>query len=52
MEGLRGLEGLGVRQHSSLGKSTPAEFAALLREPGSLSTTNPGDKLATTDSTK
>lgn len=38
----------GVRPHSSLGKSTPAEFAALLREQGSLATTNPGDMIATT----
>nr|WP_244664598.1 IS3 family transposase [Xanthomonas phaseoli] len=41
-----------VRPHSSLGKSTPAEFAALLREHGSLATQNPSDKLTTTDSTK
>ncbi len=36
-----------VRPHSSLGKSAPAEFAALLREHRSLATTNPGDKLTT-----
>lgn len=41
-----------VRPHNSLGKSAPTEFAALLREHGSLATTNPGDKLTTTDSTK
>lgn len=41
-----------VRPHSSLGNSTPAEFAAMLREHGSLANSNPSDKLATTDSTK
>ncbi len=41
-----------ARPHSSLGKSAPAEFVALLREHGTLATTNPGDKLAATDSTK
>ena len=42
-----------VRPHSSLGKRTPAEFAATLREHGELSP-NPSssDTLATQDSTK
>lgn len=41
-----------VRSHSSLGKSTLAEFAAMLREHGSLATQTPSDKLETKDSTK
>ncbi|GAB3756102.1 hypothetical protein GCM10028795_28990 [Lysobacter olei] len=41
-----------VRPHSSLGKRTPAEFAAMLRESGTLATHPSSDKLATLDSTK
>jgi putative transposase len=41
-----------VRPHSSLGKRTPAEFAAVLREHGTLAANQPSDKLATQDSTK
>lgn len=41
-----------VRPHSSLGKSTPAKFAAVLREHGTLANPNPSNKLSTTDSTK
>ena len=40
-----------VRPHSSLGKNTPAEFARILREHGTLATPSSG-KLATQDSTK
>jgi putative transposase len=41
-----------VRPHSSLGKRPPAEFAAELREHGTLATHHPSDKLANQDSTK
>jgi putative transposase len=41
-----------VRPHSSLGKRTPAEFAAMLREHGTLAANQPSDKLTTQDSTK
>ncbi len=36
-----------VRPHSSLGKSTPARFAAVLREHGTLANPNPSNKLST-----
>jgi len=41
-----------VRPHSSLGKKTPAQFAATLRDHGTLAINNPSDKLANQDSTK
>lgn len=41
-----------VRPHSSLGKSTPSEFAATLRDHGTLANNQPSDKLANKDSTK
>lgn len=41
-----------VRPHSSLGKRTPAEFAATLREHGTLAENPSSDKLTTQDSTK
>lgn len=41
-----------VRPHSSLSKRTPAEFAATLRDRGTLATNHPSDMLANQDSTK
>jgi putative transposase len=41
-----------VRPHSSLGKKTPAQFAATLRDHGTLANNHPSDKLANQDSTK
>ncbi len=41
-----------VRPHSSLGQSTPAEFAARLRDQGLFAPNTPSDKLTTQDSTK
>ena len=41
-----------VRPHSSLGKRTPAEFAAALRDSGMLADDHPSDMLANQDSTK
>lgn len=41
-----------VRPHSSLGKKTPAQFAAALRDHGTLANSHPSDKLANQDSTK
>jgi putative transposase len=41
-----------VRPHSSLGKKTPAEFAAKLRDHGTLANNPPSDKLANQDFTK
>ena len=41
-----------VRPHSSLSKRTPAEFAATLRDRGTLAVNPPSDMLANQDSTK
>lgn len=41
-----------VRPHSSLSKRTPAEFAATLRDQGTLAANQPSDMLANQDSTK
>lgn len=41
-----------VRPHSSLANRTPSEFAATLRDHGTLATQHPSDKLPTKDSTK
>lgn len=41
-----------VRPHSSLSKRTPAEFAAMLRDRGTLAAKHPSDMLANQDSTK
>ena len=41
-----------VRPHSSLGKKTPAQFAATLRDHGTLANNYPSGKLANQDSTK
>lgn len=41
-----------VRPHSSLAQRTPAQFAAALRDHGTLANQQPSDKLANQDSTK